>query len=182
MQVTQFNLEGLLLLEPKVFRDERGFFCERFKAHELKAAGISQDFVQDNFSISKANVLRGLHFQWNKPQGKLVTCTSGKIFDVAVDIRKDSKTFGQHIGIELSGEKPQWLWVPAGFAHGFCVLGETDAHVLYKVDQLYSPEGEGGIVWNDADLNVKWPKDTYDVSPRDVGQKTFSHYKNSPFF
>lgn len=167
MQITDFHISGPLLIKNKIFRDERGFFTERFQVEAFKKIGIQNQFVQDNYSISKPQVLRGLHYQSTPAQSKLVTCVSGRIFDVIVDIRKDSKTYGEFISVEISSDDPSWFWVPAGFAHGFCVLGEEPAGVLYKVDQHWSGQGEGGILWNDPELGIPWPVKTPLVSEKD---------------
>lgn len=177
MKVEKFNIEGLMLIEPKVFNDPRGFFTERFREDQFKEIGIETHFIQDNFSRSDYKILRGLHYQYDKPQSKLVTCLRGKVLDVAVDIRKDSKTFGKSIQITLGGEKPQWLWIPKGFAHGFSVLSKEGADILYKVDVSYNPKGEGGIMWNDPDLNIKWGVTDPLISDRDQKAISFVQYK-----
>jgi dTDP-4-dehydrorhamnose 3,5-epimerase len=172
MKVTKLEIEGLLLIELPVFRDDRGFFLERFNEEKFKANGVPVNFVQDNQSRSAPGVLRGLHFQNDPPQGKLVGVTRGRIWDVAVDIRKNSPTFGRHVGVELSEDNAKILWVPYGFAHGFCVLGDSPADVVYKVTGLYNPKSESGVLWNDPDLAVKWPIAKPILSPRD--EKLFS--------
>ncbi len=183
MKVTEFALNGLKLIELPVYGDARGFFTERFHRERFREIGLPvDDFVQDNFSRSSVRVLRGLHFQFDQPQGKLVTATSGRIFDVAVDIRKDSPTFGQWVGVELDSEKPAWFWVPAGFAHGFVVLSEQGADVLYKVNAYYNPKGEGGILWNDKDLGIEWPVFEPLLSPRDQQLMSWADYQKSPRF
>jgi len=149
-------IEGLLILQPKVFADERGYFLETYHALRYRDAGIETRFVQDNCSFSKKNVLRGLHFQISQPQAKLVQAISGEIFDVAVDIRPDSATFGKWSGVVLSEENKRQLLVPEGFAHGFCVLSET-ARVAYKCSTFYNPGDEGGIRWSDPDIGIDWP-------------------------
>jgi dTDP-4-dehydrorhamnose 3,5-epimerase len=148
-------LPGLLLLEPRVFRDDRGFFLESYNAKTMSRLGIEYSFVQDNHSFSARNVVRGLHYQLCHPQGKLVRVLAGEIFDVAVDLRRNSPTLGQWHGQVLSGENLQMLWIPLGFAHGFSVLSEN-AHVLYKATDLYYPECERTLAWNDSDLNISW--------------------------
>lgn len=181
MDVKELSLSGLKLITLKSFKDERGFFSERYRENLFKPLGLV-NFVQENFSRSSPKVLRGLHYQWDQPQGKLVTCLRGEIFDVAVDIRKSSPTFGQHVSVQLSGTNPQWLWVPAGFAHGFCVLGNEDADVMYKVNNYWNGAGESGIVWNDPDLKIKWPISDPLLSPKDAVMKTLSEYaKNAKF-
>jgi dTDP-4-dehydrorhamnose 3,5-epimerase len=148
--------EGLLVLEPEVFADERGFFMETFNADKFAALGLPTAFAQDNHSASVAGVLRGLHFQLPpKAMGKLVRCTRGKIWDVAVDLRKDSVTYKQSFGIELSADNKKMLWLPAGFAHGFCAL--QDCEVVYKCTETYDKAGDGNVAWNDPELSVVWP-------------------------
>ena len=152
------EIPEVIIVKPKVFGDERGFFMETYKKSDFKKAGIDTDFVQDNHSKSVKGVLRGLHYQLEpKAQGKLVRCIRGKIFDVAVDIRKGSPTFGKWIGLELSEENKLMLWIPEGFAHGFLTLSE-EAEIVYKVSGAeYSPEHDRGIRWNDPDIGIKWP-------------------------
>ncbi|MDH3765079.1 MAG: dTDP-4-dehydrorhamnose 3,5-epimerase [Nitrosopumilus sp.] len=155
----KLRLSEIILIQAKSFSDDRGFFMESFKESDFKHNKINTKFVQDNFSHSVKGVLRGLHFQKNpKAQAKLVTTLRGKIFDVAVDIRKDSPTYGDWVSEILSEENHKLLYIPEGFAHGFCVLSE-EADVVYKVNQEYSPEHEVGIVWNDPDVNISWPID-----------------------
>ncbi len=157
MKVTPTAIPDVLILEPKVFGDERGFFMESFNAHKFfEATGLDVPFVQDNHSRSSKGVLRGLHYQVQQPQGKLVRVVSGAVFDVAVDIRKSSATFGQWVGVELSAENHRQLWVPAGFAHGFLVLSDT-ADFLYKTTTYYAPEYERCIRWDDSAIDIKWP-------------------------
>lgn len=158
MKIISTAISDLLMIEPRVFRDERGFFYESFNQKEfLKQTNVEKTFVQDNHSHSSQGVLRGLHYQVKKPQGKLVRVIHGKIFDVAVDLREGSPTFGQWEGVELSEENHLQLWVPPGFAHGFLVLSPT-ADVLYKTTDYYAPEYEKTILWNDPDLGILWPK------------------------
>ncbi len=156
------------LIQPRRFTDSRGFFTERFRQDVFTKLGLSHEFAQDNFSHSLPGVLRGLHYQHTPAQGKLVTCTNGAVFDVAVDLRPGSPTFGRWQGVELTAKDPLWFWIPAGFAHGFCVLGKEPADVWYKVDTPYNPDGEGGIVWNDPTLCIKWPIEAPLISPRDA--------------
>lgn len=156
MNVLPTEIPDVLIIEPKVFGDERGFFFESYNEQAfLDKAGISVTFVQDNHSRSRQNVLRGLHYQIQQPQGKLVRAVVGTIFDVAVDIRKQSPTFGQWVGCLLSAENKRLLWVPAGFAHGFLVVSEV-AEVLYKTTDYYAPQHERSILWNDPDLAIDW--------------------------
>ncbi|ELH8610901.1 dTDP-4-dehydrorhamnose 3,5-epimerase [Enterobacter asburiae] len=156
MNVIKTKLEGVLVIEPRVFGDERGFFYETFHAKRYKDAGIKEEFVQDNRSRSAGGVLRGLHFQKTKPQGKLVTVTQGEVFDVAVDLRFGSETFGQYESIVLTGENKIQFYIPPGFAHGFCVLSDS-ADFQYKCTDFYDPSDEGGLIWNDSILNIDWP-------------------------
>ncbi len=168
MKASTVSLAGLLLIEMKIFRDERGFFVERYHEDKMRALGIREDFLQDNQSRSAPRVLRGMHFQTDPPQGKLVAVARGRIWDVVVDIRKDSPTFGKHYGVELSDSNGLALWVPFGFAHGFCVLGEEEADVFYKVTGLYNAKTEGGMRWNDPELGIAWPVKDPIVSARDA--------------
>jgi dTDP-4-dehydrorhamnose 3,5-epimerase len=176
MQVTNLEIEGLKLIQLQCFRDDRGFFVERYNENKFKDVGLPKSFVQDNHSLSQPGVLRGLHYQFNQPQGKLVSVIRGRVFDVAVDLRSNSKTFGKYFGVELSAENNKLLWIPGGFAHGFCVLGDEPAEVLYKVDHLYNPKGESGIAWDDKDLNVNWPITNPILSPKDKVQPSFAEY------
>ena len=161
-------LPGILLIEPKVFQDERGFFLESYQKKKFSEAGIPFDFVQDNHSKSCRGVLRGLHYQMKQPQGKLLRVVSGEIFDVAVDIRKNSPTFGKWFGTYLSAEAKQMIWVPIGFAHGFYVTS-PEAELLYKTTDYYAPEWERSILWNDPAIGIQWPlvDDSPSLSARD---------------
>lgn len=172
---TRLAIPEVILVEPQLFGDERGFFAETYKASEFKANGIDVDFVQDNHSRSKAGVLRGLHFQKNpNAQGKLVRVVKGKIFDVAVDIRQGSPTYGKWVSAILSDENHAMLWVPPGFAHGVCVL-EDDTHLLYKVSGgEYSPPDDRSILWDDPDIGVEWPITAPDLSEKDKKGKRLS--------
>ena len=157
MKAIQTAIEGVLVLEPKVFGDARGFFMESYNRRAFaEATGQDVDFVQDNHSRSRKGVLRGLHYQIQQPQGKLVRVTSGVVFDVAVDIRRSSPTFGRWVGVELSADNHRQLWVPAGMAHGFVVLSET-ADFLYKTTDYYAPEHERSVAWNDPAIGIEWP-------------------------
>lgn len=167
MQVTKTKLPGLVLIEPRVFSDERGFFLETYQTERYKAAGIRYDFVQDNQSRSVKGVLRGLHFQVKRPQAQIVTVLRGRIFDVVVDLRRGSPTFMQWTGLELSDRASRQLCMAPGLAHGFCVLSEA-ADLHYKVSRLYDPSDEGGIVWNDTDIGIEWPLTSPAVSSRDA--------------
>lgn len=177
MEIKSFEIDGPLLIQLKAFHDERGFFVERYNEEKFRTLHLPTHFFQDNFSHSKFGVLRGLHFQYNPPQGKLVSCTKGEIFDVAVDIRKGSKTYGKHVSVTLSGDNPALFWIPPGFAHGFCVTSKEGADVLYKVDNPWSAAGEGCIIWNDKDLEISWPKNDFILSPKDKIGTAFQDYK-----
>lgn len=166
MKVTKCPLEGILLIEPRIYTDGRGFFLESYEQERYRTLGIAEEFVQDNHSRSSKNVLRGLHFTKRRPQAQIVTVMRGKIFDVAVDIRKDSPTFGKWFGAELSDEGPRQIYMPHGFAHGFCVLSDyADLH--YKVSQQYDPSDEGGLIWNDGEVKIDWPIEDPVISERD---------------
>lgn len=174
MNVIQTDIVDLLIIEPQVFGDERGFFLETFQEERYrKEAGITLSFVQDNYSRSGQGVLRGLHFQKTKPQGKLVRVVHGKVFDVAVDIRRESLTFGHWCGVHLSAENKRQFWVPPGFAHGFVVLSES-ADFEYKCTDYYDPSDEGAILWNDPDLAIDWPVEFPLLSGKDAVAPRFS--------
>lgn len=166
MNVSETNLPGVLIIEPRVFGDARGFFFETWQMARYEEAGIKGNFVQDNCSFSTQGVLRGLHFQNPHAQGKLVSVLQGEVFDVAVDIRYGSPTFGQWTGTVLSGESHRQLWIPQGFAHGFCVLSDT-AFFMYKCTDIYTPSAEGGIAWNDPDIGIQWPVSRITLSDKD---------------
>lgn len=156
LMFTELELPGVILVEPRVFNDPRGFFLETYHGKKYEQAGIMDPFVQDNHSHSKRGTLRGLHYQLKSPQGKLIYVVSGSIFDVAVDIRKGSPHFGKWVGVSLSAENRRQLFVPRGFAHGFCVLSDQ-VDVIYKCTDFYAPDDEYGIFWSDGDLGVDWP-------------------------
>ncbi|MUG92386.1 dTDP-4-dehydrorhamnose 3,5-epimerase [Scytonema sp. UIC 10036] len=180
MNIITTEIPEVLIIEPKVFQDDRGFFFEAFNFKKFtEQTGIFANFVQDNHSASKQNVLRGLHYQIQQPQGKLIRAIVGTIFDVAVDIRKSSPTFGQWVGCELSDLNRRQLWIPPGFAHGFVVRSET-AEVLYKTTDYYAPKYERCIIWNDSDLAIDWHLTSLPIlSPKDaVGQS----FKTSEIF
>lgn len=156
IKVTPCNIQGLYVIEPTVFRDERGYFVETYNQNDMKEAGLDMVFVQDNQSMSARGVLRGLHFQKQYPQGKLVRVVRGAVFDVAVDLRADSKTYGKWFGVELSSENMKQFYIPEGFAHGFLVLSD-EAEFCYKCTDFYHPGDEGGLLWNDPEIGVEWP-------------------------
>ncbi len=179
MKILDATISGLKIIELDIYKDKRGFFVERFNKKSFEKLGLETNFVQDNFSYSLPKVIRGLHFQHSPWQAKLVGCVSGKIWDVAVDIRHNSPTFGQHFAIELSGENGKLLYIPAGFAHGFCVLGQEPANVGYKVDNFYSKESDSGIVFNDKDLAIAWPILDPIISDKDSNLPSFASYINN---
>ena len=154
--VTKCDIEGLCVIEPTVFKDERGYFMETYNQKDFEEAGLNMVFVQDNQSMSTKGVLRGLHFQKNFPQGKLVRVVRGAVYDVAVDLRSSSKTFGKWFGVELSAENKKQFYIPEGFAHGFLVLSD-EAEFAYKCTDFYHPNDEGGLAWNADDINIDWP-------------------------
>ncbi|SMC86426.1 dTDP-4-dehydrorhamnose 3,5-epimerase [Rhizobium sp. RU36D] len=157
MQATQTSIPDVIILEPKVFGDDRGFFLESFNARTFeRLTGVDRNFVQDNHSKSSRHVLRGLHYQIQQPQGKLVRVVAGEVFDVAVDLRRSSPTFGKWVGVALSAENKKQLWVPEGFAHGFVVLSEN-AEFVYKTTDFYAPEHERSLLWNDPAVGIDWP-------------------------
>jgi dTDP-4-dehydrorhamnose 3,5-epimerase len=180
MKLISEPLSGLKVIQLALHGDARGFFVERYHQAKLTECGITDHFVQDNHSRSAPNILRGLHYQSNPAQGKLVGVTRGRVWDVAVDIRPTSPTFGQHHGVELSGENGVLFWIPAGFAHGFCVLGDEPADMLYKVSGLYNAAGEGGIRYDDPDLAIDWPLKNPTISARDEGLHSFANYRSTP--
>lgn len=178
MDVIKEPLPGLLVIKPRVFQDERGFFLETWQIEKYKEIGITDDFVQDNWSRSTKGVLRGLHFQKEHPQGKLVSVKRGRVFDVAVDIRKESPTFGKWFGHELSDENHLQMYVPPGFAHGFCVLSDV-ADFCYKCTDYYRAGDEEGLLYNDTDLNIEWPgMKEFIISEKDEKNKKFSSLFN----
>ena len=177
MQITITPLEGMLIIEPQVFQDERGYFLETQHQQRFLSAKIDSVFVQDNLSFSRKNVLRGLHFQKTKPQAKLVQAVTGGIFDVGVDLRPDSPTFGKWFGAVLSEDNRRQIFVPEGFAHGFCVLSES-AHVAYKCSDYYDPEDEGGLLWSDPDIAINWPITDPILSAKD---SQFGYLKDRTF-
>jgi dTDP-4-dehydrorhamnose 3,5-epimerase len=177
MRIDDLAIPGVKLITLDRFEDNRGFFCERWNAAKFKELGFDVAFAQDNFSRSNPGVLRGIHYQNTPPQGKLVGVTRGEIYDVAIDLRPESAHFGEHVGAELSDANGQLLWIPEGCGHAFCVLGNEPADVMYKVSGNYNPKGEGGIVYNDRDLNIPWPIANPVLSERDKGNETFAAYR-----
>ncbi|WP_345867261.1 dTDP-4-dehydrorhamnose 3,5-epimerase [Shewanella algae] len=178
MKVIETKIKDLVIIEPKVFGDERGFFYELFQAERYADAGIEAKFVQDNRSRSSKGVLRGLHFQKTKPQGKLVTVTEGEVYDVAVDLRPNSVTFGQYESIILSGKNRLQFYVPPGFAHGFCVLSDV-ADFQYKCTDYYDPSDESGLLWNDPSLKISWPLLAPLLSDKDMKLPTLAEIKDN---
>ena len=163
MQITPTSIPEVLLIEPRVFGDERGFFMETYSARAFEGAGIVRPFVQDNHSLSTKGTLRGLHYQLQHPQAKLCRVVSGAAWDVAVDIRRDSPTFGHHVGALLSAENKRQIYVPRGFAHGFLVLSD-EAEFIYKCDDFYAPGDEYGLLWNDEALGIEWPLEAHGIA------------------
>ena len=179
MKFTPTKIPDVILIEPKVFGDARGFFYESWNERTFNSLGLDVRFVQDNHSKSQKNVLRGLHYQIQHPQGKLVRVISGEVYDVAVDLRRSSPTFGQWVGFVLSAENAQMAWIPPGFAHGFCVTAES-AEFLYKTTDYWHPEHERTLLWNDPALAIQWPvRETPIVAAKDAAGKSFS---DSDFF
>ncbi len=168
-KITETSFEGLYLIQPSVFNDRRGMFRETYNKKEFEELGIPEMFVQDNHSRSKKGTLRGLHYQVRKPQAKLITVTRGSVFDVAVDLRKGSDTFGKWFGAVLSQENALEIFIPEGFAHGFLALFDTD--FLYKCSTFYDPQDEAGIIWNDHDIAIEWPLEEYDVDELFLSEK-----------
>jgi dTDP-4-dehydrorhamnose 3,5-epimerase len=166
MKINTTPIDGLLVLEPDVYRDERGFFLETFHEQKYESFGIESNFVQDNLSFSSKGILRGLHFQYRHPQAKLVQALSGEVFDVAVDIRPGSPTFGKWFGIRLSQDNLYQMFIPEGFAHGYCVVSETTLFA-YKCTDFYSPSDEGGLLWSDPDIGIEWPVSDPVLSQKD---------------
>lgn len=176
MNVIQTRIKEVVIVEPKVFGDRRGYFLETYQQQRYAAAGIDADFVQDNISFSQGGILRGLHFQHPQGQAKLVQVLEGEIYDVAVDVRRGSPTFGQWVGVTLSSTEPRQLYIPKGFAHGFCVLSPT-ALFSYKCGDYYAPSSENGVCWNDPDLGIEWPVQHPVLSDKD---QAYSRLKAIP--
>lgn len=166
MNVVKTELPGVIIFEPKVFGDDRGYFIETWSRQRYAEAGIEEEFCQDNLSFSPKGILRGLHYQHPHSQGKLVSVVTGEVYDVAVDIRVGSPTFGRHVDVYLSEDNHKQLYIPPGFAHGFCVVSDT-ARFSYKCTSYYKPENEGGIIWNDPDIGIDWPIDNPFLSQKD---------------
>ena len=173
MKTQATQIPGVLIVEPAIYGDDRGFFLESYNEREMRNIGIDAHFVQDNHSRSQRNVLRGLHYQISQPQGKLVRVVTGKVYDVAVDVRRDSPAFGKWVGVELSAENKRMFWLPAGMAHGFVVLSDS-ADFLYKATEYYAPKFERTILWNDTELGIEWPLTGQPIlSAKDAAAKTF---------
>ncbi len=172
-------LQDVVVLVPEIFQDSRGFFMETFREDQFKALGLPYRFVQDNHSRSAKGVIRGLHFQWEPPMGKLMRVTQGSAFLVAVDIRKGSPTLGKWVGIEASSENRREVWAPAGFARGFCVLSDF-AEIQYKCTGAYNNKGESGILWNDPEIGIKWPVTNAELSEKDKKAQTLAQWLASP--
>jgi dTDP-4-dehydrorhamnose 3,5-epimerase len=179
LQVKSRHLKDICVLAPQVFQDERGFFSEVFRADQFQALGLPYQFVQDNHSGSIRGVLRGLHFQWEPPMGKLMRVTRGAAFLVAVDIRKGSPSLGKWFGVEVSAENRYQIWAPAGFARGFCVLSDY-AEIQYKCTGVYNSKGESGIRWDDPDIGVRWPLSDVQLSDKDCRAQTLKEWLARP--
>ncbi len=178
MKVIETALPGVLIIEPKAFGDHRGFFLETFQVERYREAGITLPFVQDNHSRSQRGVLRGLHFQKTRPQGKLVSVSRGAVYDVAVDIDPSSATHGKFVGVELNDDNHRQMWVPPGYAHGFCVLSEV-ADFQYKCTDFYFPADEGGLAWNDPDVGISWPIEAPQLSAKDANNPRLRDLKRA---
>lgn len=181
MQITETNLPGVLLLKPKIFQDERGFFLETYREEQLKAQGMDVHFVQDNLSLSQRNTVRGLHYQIEQQQDKLIMVMKGTVLDVAVDLRKGSPTFGQHTAVELSSENKHQMFIPKGFAHGFSVLSD-EALVYYKCSDYYYPDGERGLFWDDSELGIDWKVSDPIISEKDQHQPLLNEISKKDLF
>ncbi len=178
-EIQRVHFDAIKVIAPRVFEDHRGYFMEAYRKDAFAKLGIPYEFVQDNQSFSKRGVVRGLHFQWDPPMGKLMRVTLGRAFLVAVDIRKDSPTLGQWFGLEVSTENQLQVWAPAGFARGFCVLSDV-AVVQYKCTGLYNPACEGGIRWNDPDIGIEWPVDNPILSDKDANAPSLAEWLARP--
>ncbi|MCP3926858.1 MAG: dTDP-4-dehydrorhamnose 3,5-epimerase [Desulfobacterales bacterium] len=177
MKILNTEINGLMVIEPKIFEDDRGFFFESYQKNRYEDFGITSNFVQDNISYSKKNTLRGLHFQIDNPQAKLVQVISGEIYDVALDLRVNSPHFGEWFGVVLSGSNKKQLFIPEGFAHGFCVTSDT-ATFSYKCSDIYNPTDEGGIIWSDPEININWPVTNPVLSQKDNIYKQLSQLES----
>ncbi len=177
MNIEQTSLEGVIIIKHDIYEDQRGFFKETYQKNKFDEIGIKYDFVQDNFSFSNKNVIRGLHFQKSKPQGKLVWCPYGKVLDVVLDINPSSKTFRKHISVELQSNIPLSIWIPPGYAHGFSVLSDS-AMFCYKCTDFYNPDDEFGVRWNDKDLNIDWGINDPIISSKDDSFPSLKEYYN----
>lgn len=180
MEIIKGEIDGLLVVKLDVFKDDRGFFVERYNEEKFQDNGLPTNFPQYNHSRSKPGVLRGLHYQHDPAQGKFVSVMHGKIWDVAVDIRPDSESYGKYSTIEISGDSGVLFWIPPGFAHGFCVLGDEDVDLVYHVTGNYNAAGEGGIIWNDPEIGIDWPLENPIISGRDQELMSFAEYKSNP--
>ena len=180
MEIVKTHIDGVLLIKPKVWGDPRGFFVETWQKDRYEAAGITRPFVQDNHSKSSFGILRGLHFQKKHPQGKLVSVSLGRVFDVAIDIRKESRTFGKWYGVELTQENQWQLWIEPGLAHGFVVTSDV-AHFHYKCTEFYCPEDEGAIRWDDPEIAINWPILDPELSKKDREAHSFKEYTSTMF-
>ena len=178
MEIVKTHIDGVLLIKPKVWGDPRGFFVDTWQKDRYEAAGITRPFVQDNHSKSSFGILRGLHFQKKHPQGKLVSVSLGRVFDVAIDIRKESRTFGKWYGVELTQENQWQLWVEPGLAHGFVVTSDV-AHFHYKCTEFYCPEDEGAIRWDDPEIAINWPILDPELSKKDREAPSFKEYTST---
>lgn len=177
MNIEQTSLEGVIIIKHDIYEDQRGFFKETYQKNKFDEIGIKYDFVQDNFSFSNKNVIRGLHFQKSKPQGKLVWCPYGKVLDVVLDINPSSKTFRKYISVELQSNIPLSIWIPPGYAHGFSVLSDS-AMFCYKCTDFYNPDDEFGVRWNDKDLNIDWGINDPIISSKDDSFPSLKEYYN----
>ena len=183
IKVTRLEIEGLCIIEPAVHGDSRGYFMETYNQRDMEEAGLTMRFVQDNQSMSRKGVLRGLHYQKNFPQGKLVRVVRGAVYDVAVDLRRGSATYGKWYGVELSAENKKQFYIPEGFAHGFLVLSD-EAEFCYKVTDFWHPNDEGGLLWNDPEIGVEWPLEGIDevlLSDKDRANPTFAQLNAEGF-
>jgi dTDP-4-dehydrorhamnose 3,5-epimerase len=180
--ITNTEIKGLKVIQLTLHKDSRGFFTELFNKKIFSDLGLPIEYAQDNYSFSFPGVVRGLHYQTKPAQSKLITCIGGAIWDVSVDIRKNSPTFGKYFGCELSSENRKSIFIPDGFAHGFCAIGNEPAQVLYKVSNNYNKSSEGGILYNDKNLNIEWPVKNPIISEKDLQLESFTKYAENPLF